>query len=515
MQCVEKGTLNLDDPMAKYTSEIPGAGITVRHVLSHTSESTPPGEWFLYSSHFSYLTLVVESCTGLPFREALARNILHPLRMWDSVPGQDLDNVTPALARTLNPETFGRATLDRYQRVLERLATPYALNSQVHPVRAEYPDKRISAAVGLISTVRDLALFDAAIDRHLLLQPETQELAWQPTVTSRGQVLPTGLGWFSTQADGMRLVWHPGTWNGAYSALYLKVPERNLALILMANSDALSRAYSRSFDVTSAAFAAPFLSMLRNPLNLAKDSPAIAASGVVNAASFQREVAPGSWATILGQNFVWPDTPSRLWRRDEIVNGVLPASLEGVSVLVDGRPAALQFVSRGQLNVQIPSDVAPGAVSVEVSGPTGRSRSTAEIREVSPGLFTYGECRGRVYLAAVGAGGTPVAPPECVPGARPARPGEVILLYGTGFGETSPVTPSGRVVEPAPLAVPFTIRIGELEAVAEFGGIVAAGLYQFNVRVPQSPGGDQLVSIEVAGEHTQPGASIPVAEVSK
>jgi uncharacterized protein (TIGR03437 family) len=71
------------------------------------------------------------------------------------------------------------------------------------------------------------------------------------------------------------------------------------------------------------------------------------------------------------------------------------------------------------------------------------------------------------------------------------------------------------MVEPAPLAAPFTVRLGELEAVAEFGGIVAAGLYQFNVRVPQLPGGDHLVWVEVAGEHTQPGVSIAVAEVSK
>jgi uncharacterized protein (TIGR03437 family) len=70
------------------------------------------------------------------------------------------------------------------------------------------------------------------------------------------------------------------------------------------------------------------------------------------------------------------------------------------------------------------------------------------------------------------------------------------------------------LIELTPLALPFKIRIGGLPAVAEYEGIVGPGLYQFNVRVPQWPAGDHVVSIEVAGEQTQPRVVVPVTEVS-
>jgi uncharacterized protein (TIGR03437 family) len=498
MQCVERGVLSLDDPIAKYTLAIPEPGVTVRHVLTHTSASVPPGDRFSYDGNrFAALTFVAESCTGAPFREVLARNILHQLRMWESIPGQDLEEVTPALARSLNPDVFDRATLDRYQRALDRLAKPYAYDSRGEPVRASFAYKLITSSAGLVSSVRDLALFDAAIDRHLLLRPETQELAWQPAVTSKGEVLPYALGWYSQRTAGRRLVWHYGNFPGAYSALYLKVPERKLSLLLLANSDRLSSQFPIGLgDVTRSPFAALFLQLIDGPGTLAAEAPAIAARGVVNAASFDGAISPGSWVTIIGQNFAKLDPAGRWWRPEDIVDGVLPTSLEGVSVRIDGQPAALCFVSPGQLNILVPRDVSLGRVSVEVAGLTGESRSAAVVKTLAPGLFTYGEWRGRMFAAAVDAGGTPLAPPEFVPGARPARPGEVILLYGTGFGST----PANQ----------FAVRLGEAEAELEYGGVAGPGLYQFNVRVPPLPGGDHAVSIEAGGERTQPGVVIQV-----
>ena len=54
-----------------------------------------------------------------------------------------------------------------------------------------------------------------------------------------GLVLPYGLGWFVQELGGEPLLWHTGLWEGAYSALYLKVPGRHLTLILLANSEGL------------------------------------------------------------------------------------------------------------------------------------------------------------------------------------------------------------------------------------------------------------------------------------
>jgi CubicO group peptidase (beta-lactamase class C family) len=128
----------------------------------------------------------------------------------------------------------------RYAPALARFAKPYTLYGNGEVVRAAYPGKDIGAAAGLLSTVRDLAKYDAAIDRHVLLQAKTQELAWTPFVSNAGKPLPYGLGWFVGDYRGERLVWHSGNWGLGFSAIYVKVPARNLSLILLANSEALS-----------------------------------------------------------------------------------------------------------------------------------------------------------------------------------------------------------------------------------------------------------------------------------
>ncbi|MBC7929661.1 MAG: serine hydrolase, partial [Rubrivivax sp.] len=264
MRCVEQNNLDLNSPIINYTSSITQSGVRIRHVFTHTSESVPPGESFRYNGNrFGALTPVVESCAGKPFREILAKTILDPLEMWDSVPGQDMENPTPAVAALFTPET-----LQRYSRVIQRLAKPYTIDNRGRPVLSAYPNRGINASAGLISTVRDLARYDAAIDRHQLLRPETQEVAWTNHINSRGQVLPYAKGWFVQNRFGTRLVWHYGFWP-TFSSLILKVPSRNITLILFANSDGLSAPFSNALggvgDVTGSQFANLFLQMLDDP----------------------------------------------------------------------------------------------------------------------------------------------------------------------------------------------------------------------------------------------------------
>jgi uncharacterized protein (TIGR03437 family) len=83
----------------------------------------------------------------------------------------------------------------------------------------------------------------------------------------------------------------------------------------------------------------------------------------------------------------------------------------------------------------------------------------------------------------------------------------VISVYGTGFGVTDPARAAGQLIEPAPLPS-FIVRIGQVEALSDFGGLVAPGLYQFNIRVPLNLSGDQALFIETAGMTTQTGMII-------
>jgi CubicO group peptidase (beta-lactamase class C family) len=231
LQLVEKGEVSLDEPIAPYTpsrfsGKITDPRVQIRHILSHTSAGTP-GDAFAYNgSLYDAVTPVIEKKYGAPFRQVIAQRILDPLKMTESVPGHEVIN-DPELAR-------------RYAPNLARFAKPYALYGKGEIVPASYPGKEIGASAGLLSTVRDLAKYDIAIDRHVLLQPKTQELAWTPFVSNKGERLPYGLGWFTGEYRGEKLIWHTGNWGLGFSALVFKVPARNVSVILLANSEALA-----------------------------------------------------------------------------------------------------------------------------------------------------------------------------------------------------------------------------------------------------------------------------------
>src|SRR5215212_8435106 len=254
MQCVERGSLDLDAPISRYTAAIPEAAATVRHVMTHTSQGMP-GSTFRYDgSRYAALTAVVTACAGRPFRQALSQAILERAAMAGSVPGHDLEAPSATLAAQ-----FDAATLARYASVLGRLALPYASNNGA-PARTDYPPRDISASAGLLSSVLDLAKYDAAIDGHVFVSADTQERAWTNAVSNTtGQRLPYALGWFVQEYNGTRLVWHYGSWP-QYSALYIKIPQRQLTLLLLANSGGLSDQFALAAgDVNVSPFARTFL----------------------------------------------------------------------------------------------------------------------------------------------------------------------------------------------------------------------------------------------------------------
>jgi CubicO group peptidase (beta-lactamase class C family) len=231
MQLVEKGQVALDEPIgryppSRYAPPITDERVQIRHILSHTSAGTPGQEFAYNGALYDAITSVIEKKYGAPFREVITRQILDPLQMTNSVPGHNvIDN--PELAR-------------RYAPALARFAKPYAFYGNGETIAATYPGKDIGASAGLLATVRDLAKYDAAIDGHAFLQPKTQELAWTPFMSNAGKPLPYGLGWFVENYRGERLVWHSGNWGSGFSALYVKLPGRNLSMILLANNEALS-----------------------------------------------------------------------------------------------------------------------------------------------------------------------------------------------------------------------------------------------------------------------------------
>ena len=254
MQLVEQGKLDLNEPMSHYSTDFADDSVKIKHLLSHTSQGTP-GDRYQYSGdRYAQLTAVIEKKTGKSFRELLTRTFLDPLQMSASVPGHDVVDD----ARRWS-EQMGKDNLDRYVLNLGKLAVPYTLYGDSDVLRVGYPPKGISAAAGLLSTVVDMAKYDAAIDRHAFLKPETQAIAWTPFTSNAGQPLPHGLGWFAQNYHGLKLIWHYGHWGTGFSATYLKVPEKNLSLILLANSEALSDPFYRTGGIETNPLACTFL----------------------------------------------------------------------------------------------------------------------------------------------------------------------------------------------------------------------------------------------------------------
>lgn len=256
LQCVEQRRFGLDDPFSTFGLTTPDPTSTARQLLSHASTDPTATNGFLYSpARFDNLTALMEWCAPQPYRKSVAHRILDRLAMTDSVPGTDLLNPDLQLPDGL----FTSDEIATYRSQLAKLAVPYKLNNG-HTDRADVPLLPMTASNGLVSTVRDLSQFDKAIDTRLLLLDDTLQTAWTPEAGPNGSPMPMGLGWFVQFYHGEKIVWHFGYIPNAYSALYLKIPGRNLTLILLANSDGLSAPFNLALgDVTRSVFATLFL----------------------------------------------------------------------------------------------------------------------------------------------------------------------------------------------------------------------------------------------------------------
>ncbi|MBZ5609421.1 MAG: hypothetical protein LAP38_14255 [Acidobacteriia bacterium] len=228
-------------------------------------------------------------------------------------------------------------------------------------------------------------------------------------------------------------------------------------------------------------------------------------TSVVNGASFLPGIAAGSWATILGTNLAGAtDTAGTS-------SGSLPTALDNTSVTINGQPAYIYYVSPTQLNVIVPDDPTIGGLSLQVRGPNGAGNIfTAPTQSFAPALFLFTPR----YPSAVHGDGTYVGPPNLLSGIAtlPAKPKEVIMLFGTGFGPSDPFVPAGKLVTSAqPVAQPVTATVGGQSADVQ-SYLVFPGLYQFNVTVPDLPDGDAALSLSIVGSRTQDGLLLSIAK---
>lgn len=263
MQLVEAGRLSLDAPVqgfriprwfapdpARYQEQ----PTLVRHLLSHTSEGVPGASYAYNGNAFGDLTWVLEQAAGTSYPRLLEERVFAPLGMEDSFPGHtragetrlieltrvyDFDGLVnvPGTLQIIDPDPA--LPLDGFGPVLVMPAEAVQARRELLGERFTHWNG-VTAAAGIVSSVLDLAKFDAALDEGRLISAESRELLFTPTVLADGRASPYGLGWFVEEVDGQRVVWHYGWLPPTVSALYVKLPERELTFLLLANCDRLS-----------------------------------------------------------------------------------------------------------------------------------------------------------------------------------------------------------------------------------------------------------------------------------
>ncbi|MBV9771114.1 MAG: hypothetical protein JOZ32_16195 [Bryobacterales bacterium] len=222
-------------------------------------------------------------------------------------------------------------------------------------------------------------------------------------------------------------------------------------------------------------------------------TPAIAAGGVVNAASYTPTVSPGALASIFGSNF----TGTGL---DAIASLPLPASLGGVSVAVNGTAAPVLYASSTQVNFQIPweTKTGTGTITVSTNGLASAAVSIT-VQAAAPGLFVQ-----NAHAVVQNSDFTLNS------SSNPAKVGGTIMAYLTGAGAVSLQPADGAAAGSNPLSTvtsTVTATIASQSAQVSFAGLAPdfVGLWQVNIVVPSGlTQGDFPLTVSVGGQSSNP-----------
>ena len=246
LQLAEQGKLKLDDDMRRYLPGYPAYPhtVTIRHLLTHSSgvasytsrpgymaqmmrDLTPaqlidtfkndplrfaPGERFEYSnSNYFLLGAIIEKISGMPYARYLEQFVLAPAGMKDSA-----------------HEGFERGAAKR--------ATGHTPDGTQFKHAAPLSMTQPYASGAMLSTVDDLARWNAALDSGKLLRPATLKEAWSAQPLAAGKAGPYGFGWFVSSFLDQKTEEHGGGING-FSCGVLRIPEAKLFVAVLTNSD--------------------------------------------------------------------------------------------------------------------------------------------------------------------------------------------------------------------------------------------------------------------------------------
>jgi len=236
--------LSVDDRISTFLKGTPTNWywITLRHLMTHTSglknytgldgfeltrhltqaqfiskmaayplDFKPGDKWAYCNTSYNLLGWVIENVSGKSYAEFLQERIFAPLHMTNTAlraPGV----------------------------VLPGRASGYETNRAGQFVNRDPDVTDVFSAGALVSTVGDLAKWNAALDTNLILSSESLRQMWTPVRLNDGTRHPYGFGWFLSSYQGHANVGHSGSTDG-FSASLQRFPEAGLTVILLSNSD--------------------------------------------------------------------------------------------------------------------------------------------------------------------------------------------------------------------------------------------------------------------------------------
>ena len=242
MLLAERGKLSLDDPITKWLPEGKAAwrGITIRHLLSHTSgianytegavdlhkeysendlvklalksplDFQPGTHWNYSNTGFVLLGAIVRRVTGQFYGDFLHDNVFAPLGM--------------RTARVISESD-----------IVPNRASGYRLEGDTLRNQAWVsPSLNTTADGALYLTVRDLAAWAVGLNHGRVPSAASLATTWTPIALRTGGTFPYGFGWALSPQRGVKKIAHTGSWQGFKTAI-ARYPTLDLTVITMAN----------------------------------------------------------------------------------------------------------------------------------------------------------------------------------------------------------------------------------------------------------------------------------------
>ena len=216
---------------------------------------------------------------------------------------------------------------------------------------------------------------------------------------------------------------------------------------------------------------------------------ALEPGGVLDAASFQAAVAPGGLISLFGKDL------ARVGSARSATP--FPFRLGEVGVTANGVALPLLFVSRSQINAQLPFDLA-GAVRLAIDGPNGSASAAFQVADTAPSIFSIGPLPAVIH-----------ADGRLVSETAPAVPGEWLAVFLTGLGKVAGTISAGQAAPMSPLMtalVPVQVEAGGRDSIVAFAGLAPglAGVNQVNFRAPDSLTGPVSLRIRAGAAISRP-----------